>query len=76
MVVVRVAGGWRAGDGEQQRRRRGAVHHPCVVHRQQLGVRLAGLQAGPASGGVHRGVCRVFVNVREVGQWSGPGVAA
>ena len=67
-MVVRVAGGL-PGDGEQQRRRRGAVH-PCVVHHQLLGV------LAPA-GGVHRGgVCRVFVNVREVGQWSGPGVAA
>lgn len=73
MMVVRVASVW-PGDGEQQWRRRGAVHHPCVVHHQQLGV-LVRLQAGPA-GGVHRGVCWVFVNVREVGQWSGPGVAA
>lgn len=78
MMIVRVG---RPGHAQQQRRG-GAVEgllHPggssvvCLVilihHR--LGTSIRGLV-----GGVLRGVCRVFVNVCEVREWSGPGVAA
>lgn len=80
MMIVRVG---RPGHAQQQRRG-GAVEgllHPggsfvvCLViliHR--LGTPIRGLVVG----GVLRGggVCRVFVNVCEVREWSGPGVAA
>lgn len=79
MMIVRVG---RPGNAQQQRRG-GAVEgllHPggssvvCLVilihHR--LGTSIRGLVGGVLRGGV----CRVFVNVCEVREWSGPGVAA
>lgn len=63
----------------QQQRRGGAVEglHPgssvvCLVILIRLGTPIG----GGSVGGVLRGVCRVFVNVCEVREWSGPGVAA
>lgn len=78
MMIVRVG---RPGHAQQQRRG-GAVEgllHPggsfvvCLVilTHHRLGTPIRGLV-----GGVLRGVCRVFVNVCEVREWSGPGVAA
>lgn len=80
MMIVRVG---RPGHAQQQRRG-GAVEgllHPgssvvCLViliHR--LGTPIRGLVGGVLRGG-GGGVCRVFVNVCEVREWSGPGVAA
>lgn len=81
MMIVRVG---RPGHAQQQRRG-GAVEgllHPgssvvCLVilTHHRLGTPIRGLVVG----GVLRGgggVCRVFVNVCEVREWSGPGVAA
>lgn len=75
MMIVRVGRSSHA----QQQRRGGAVEglHPgssvvCLVILIRLGTPIGG---GPV-GGVLRGVCRVFVNVCEVREWSGPGVAA
>lgn len=69
MMIVR-----RSGHTQQQRRG-GAVEglHPgssvvCLV----ILIRLCTPIRGPVGGGV----CRVFVNVCEVREWSGPGVAA
>lgn len=78
MMIVCVG---RPGHSQQQRRG-GAVEgllHPggssvvCLVilTHHRLGTPIRGLV-----GGVLRGVCRVFVNVCEVREWSGPGVAA
>lgn len=74
MMIVRVG---RSGHTQQQRRG-GAVEglHPgssvvSLVILIRLGTPIRGLV-----GGVLRGVCRVFVNVCEVREWSGPGVAA
>lgn len=81
MMIVRVG---RPGHTQQQRRG-GAVEgllHPggssvvCLViltHRR-LGTSIRGLVGGVLRG--DGGVCRVFVNVCEVREWSGPGVAA
>lgn len=74
IMVVRVG---RSGNGEQQRRG-GAVDrlHPRppgvrIVILTLLGILVSGLD------GVERvGICRVFVNVCEVREWSWPGVAA
>lgn len=66
MVVVCVP---RSRDAEQQRRRRAVHPGGCVVL-------VGGFVRQIALAGVQRGVCRVFVNVCEVRQWSGPGVAA
>lgn len=80
MMIVRVG---RPGHAQHQRRG-GAVEgllHPggsfvvCLRTRHRLGTPIRGLVVG----GVLRGgggVCRVFVNVCEVREWSGPGVAA
>lgn len=75
MMIVRVGRSSYA----QQQRRGGAVEglHPgsfvvCLVILIRLGTPIA----GGSVGGVLRGVCRVFVNVCEVREWSGPGVAA
>lgn len=74
MMIVRIG---RSGHTQQQRRD-GAVErlHPgssvvCLVILIRLGTSIR----GPV-GGVLRGVCRVFVNVCEVREWSGPSVAA
>lgn len=80
MMIVRVG---RPGHAQQQRRG-GAVEgllHPrgssvvCLVilTHHRLGTPIRGLVGGVLRGG---GVCRVFVNVCEVREWSGPGVAA
>lgn len=82
MMVVSVVAG--SGDGEQQRRRgNGAVavdpgrsvvrNRVCNRRGCVNGVGPLGRQPADAD---HRGVCRVFVNVCEVREWSGPGVAA
>jgi len=82
MMIVRVG---RSGHAQQQRRG-GAVEgllHPggsfvvclAILTHHRLGTPTRGLVVG----GVLRGgggVCRVFVNVCEVREWSGPGVAA
>jgi len=81
MMIVRVG---RPGHTQQQRRG-GAVEgllHPggssvvCLVilTHHRLGTSIRGLVGGVLRGG--GGVCRVFVNVCEVREWSGPGVAA
>lgn len=84
MMIVRVA---RPGHAQQQRRGRAVegLLHPggssvvCLVilTHQRLGTPIRGLVV---VGGALRcggdGVCRVFVNVCEVREWSGPGVAA
>lgn len=80
-MIVRV----RRPGHTQQQRRGGAVEgllHPgvssvvCLVilTHHRLGTPIRGLVVG----GVLRGggVCRVFVNVCEIREWSGPGVAA
>lgn len=86
MMIVRVG---RPGHAQQQRRG-GAVEgllHPggssvvCLVIRthHRLGTPIRGLVVGGVlrgGGGGGGGVCRVFVNVCEVREWSGPGVAA
>lgn len=76
MMIVRVD---RLSSHAQQQRRGGAVEglHPgssvvSLVILIRLGTPIGG---GPV-GGILRGVCRVFVNVCEVREWSGPGVAA
>lgn len=79
MMIVRIG---RPGHAQQQRRD-GAVEglHPggssvvCLVilTHHRLGTPIRGLVVGGGGGG---GVCRVFVNVCEVREWSGPGVAA
>lgn len=79
MMIVR-----RPGHTQQQWRG-GAVEgllHPgvssvvCLVilTHHRLGTPIRGLVVGSVLRG--GGVCRVFVNVREVREWSGPGVAA
>lgn len=81
MMIVRVG---RPGHTQQQRRG-GSVEellHPggssvvCLVilTRHRLGTSIRGLVGGVLRGG--GGVCRVFVNVCEIREWSGPGVAA
>lgn len=80
MMIIR-----RPGHAQQQRRG-GAVEgllHPggssvvCLVilTHHRLGTPIRGLVGGVLRGG-GGGVCRVFVNVCEVREWSGPGVAA
>lgn len=75
MMIVRVG---RPGHTQQQRRggaveellRPGGSSVVCLLTR--LGTSIRGLVGGDL-----RGVCcRVFVNVCEVREWSGPGVAA
>lgn len=82
MMIVRVG---RSGHAQQQWRGGAVVGllHPggssvvCLVilTHHRLGTPIRGLVVGGvlSDGG---GVCRVFVNVCEVREWSGPGVAA
>lgn len=82
MMIVRVG---RPGHSQQQRRGRAVegLLHPggssvvCLVilTHHRLGTPIRGLVGGVLRGG-GGGVCRVFVNVCEVREWSGPGVAA
>lgn len=84
MMIVRVG---RPGHVQQQRRDGAAegLLHPggssvvCLVilTHHRLGTPIRGLVVGGVlrggGGGSGGGVCRVFVNVCEVREWSGPG---